>query len=59
MNQQQISVESPEWTEFERLLQEDFDATKPGELVQGTVVSVERDYVRVDIGFKMANQKSK
>ena len=38
--------------EFEKLLNEVFDAAKPGELVKGTVIDVSRDYVVVDIGFK-------
>ena len=53
MNQQDISQQSPEWLEFERMLTEGaFDASKPGDLVTGTVVGIERDYVRVDIGYK-------
>ena len=38
--------------EFEKLLNEVFDAARPGELVKGTVIDVSRDYVVVDIGFK-------
>ncbi len=38
--------------EFERLLKEDFDATRPGQLIKGSVIDVNRDYVTVDIGFK-------
>ncbi len=38
--------------EFEELLKNDFDATRPGELLQGKVVQIGRDYVVVDIGFK-------
>lgn len=49
-------IDSPEHREFERLLKEDFDATKPGELVQGKVVEVGRDYVLVDIGYKSEGQ---
>ncbi|MBL7661586.1 30S ribosomal protein S1 [bacterium] len=39
-------------SEFERLLNISSQATKPGELVIGTVTAVERDSVRVDVGFK-------
>ncbi|MCB0321857.1 MAG: S1 RNA-binding domain-containing protein, partial [Bdellovibrionales bacterium] len=38
--------------EFEKLLEEGFDAAKPGELVEGTVIEVGKDYIVVDIGFK-------
>ena len=38
--------------EFEKLLNQEFDVTKPGDLVEGTVTEVGRDYVVVDIGFK-------
>ncbi|MCB0360135.1 MAG: 30S ribosomal protein S1, partial [Bdellovibrionales bacterium] len=48
---QQFEVDAAETREFEQLL-EGYDASKPGELVTGTVVAVEGDYVRVDIGFK-------
>lgn len=49
---QEIVADSPEAVEFERLLKKDFDVTKPGELVEGSVIEVGRDYVIVDIGFK-------
>ena len=52
MNYNQISVESGAIEEFERLLEEDTDAARPGELVTGKVMEVGRDYVIVDIGFK-------
>jgi len=53
MNQEQLIHESgPDFVEFERLLKKQFDVTKPGELVEGKVVEVGRDYVIVDIGFK-------
>jgi small subunit ribosomal protein S1 len=48
----QILPDSSDSEEFERLLKHDFDATKPGELIDGTVTQVGRDYVTVDIGFK-------
>lgn len=38
--------------EFERLLEEGFDAAKPGELVKGSIIEVGKDYIVVDIGFK-------
>lgn len=43
-------------SEFDRMLRESFDATKPGELVKGLVTHVERDYVMVDIGYKSEGQ---
>jgi small subunit ribosomal protein S1 len=57
MNQQEVmshdnNILGPEEIEFENLLKESFDATKPGELVIGLVTTVERDYVVVDIGYK-------
>ncbi len=52
MNQQEIVNESELAIEFEALLEESFDATKPGELVTGKVIDVGRDHVVVDIGFK-------
>jgi small subunit ribosomal protein S1 len=56
MNQQEITADSPESLEFEKLLTKEFDVTKPGELVEGNVVEVGRDYVIVDIGFKSDGQ---
>ena len=40
MNQQQATefADSPDSIEFEKLLQKEFDVTKPGELVDGNVV---------------------
>jgi len=38
--------------EFEKLLAEDFDSAKPGELISGTVLEVNKDIVVVDIGYK-------
>jgi small subunit ribosomal protein S1 len=38
--------------EFERLFTEKFDTLKPGKVVSGVVVSVSREVVAVDIGFK-------
>lgn len=52
MIQQESVNESGEYAEFEKLLSQSFDATKPGELVSGTVTEVGRDYVVVDIGYK-------
>ena len=51
MNQETVGV-TPENAEFEALLKNSFDVTKPGELVEGRVVEVGKDYVVVDIGFK-------
>jgi len=39
-------------SEFERLLNESISKLKPGKIVQGTVVSVNKEVVTVDIGFK-------
>lgn len=50
--QETVIADSADSVEFEKLLQKEFDVTKPGELVEGTVVEVGRDYVVVDIGFK-------
>lgn len=59
MNQETVGVESfskdsfsKDSAEFEALLKNSFDVTKPGELVNGRVVEVGKDYVVVDIGFK-------
>ena len=52
MNHAEILSSGPDFEEFERLLKIQFDVTKPGELVEGKVVNVGRDYVTVDIGFK-------
>jgi small subunit ribosomal protein S1 len=49
MNQETVGIEN---AEFEALLKNSFDVTKPGELVNGRVVEVGKDYVVVDIGFK-------
>ena len=42
--------------EFESLLSEGYDPSKPGELITGTVTLVGRDYVAVDVGFKSEGQ---
>lgn len=39
-------------SEFERLLSEKFDKLRPGKIVSGTVVGVNKEMVTVDIGFK-------
>ncbi len=56
MNQQEVMLAGNTELEFEQLLKESFDATKPGELVTGRVTTVERDYVFVDIGYKSEGQ---
>ncbi|MBP9839003.1 MAG: 30S ribosomal protein S1 [Proteobacteria bacterium] len=53
---QEILLDSPDAKEFERLIAQQFDVAKPGELIQGTIVEVGRDYVMVDIGFKSTGQ---
>lgn len=55
-NYQENISESPDMAEFEALLDEGFDATKPGELIDGTIVAIGRDYVVVDIGYKSEGQ---
>jgi small subunit ribosomal protein S1 len=52
----ETSPASAENIEFEKLLTEGFDATKPGQLVRGSVVEIGRDYVLVDIGYKSEGQ---
>jgi small subunit ribosomal protein S1 len=42
--------------EFEKLLTQDFDATRPGQIIKGTVIEIGRDYVLVDIGYKSEGQ---
>ncbi len=39
-------------SEFEKLMRETVDKIRPGRIVAGTVVEVNKDYVTVDIGFK-------
>jgi small subunit ribosomal protein S1 len=55
-NYQENISQGPDVAEFEALLDEGFDATKPGELIEGTVVAIGRDYVVVDIGYKSEGQ---
>ena len=47
-----FSPNSADNIEFEELLKKGFDATRPGELITGSVLQIGRDYVVVDIGFK-------
>ena len=47
-----VNNESGLSSEFEQLLKVGFDASKPGEIVKGKVVSIGREYITVDIGFK-------
>lgn len=51
-NQEAYLPSSADSAEFEKLLCQDFDARKPGELLKGKIVEISRDYVAVDIGFK-------
>ncbi|MBX7138170.1 MAG: 30S ribosomal protein S1 [Oligoflexia bacterium] len=39
-------------SEFEKLLKERFEKTRPGKIVTGTIVSINKEVVTVDIGFK-------
>lgn len=53
MNHQELVTDNSSLdVEFERLLEQGFDAAKPGEVVTGTIIEIGRDYVTVDIGFK-------
>jgi len=47
-----FSPNSADNVEFEELLKKGFDATRPGELITGSILQIGRDYVVVDIGFK-------
>jgi small subunit ribosomal protein S1 len=39
-------------SEFEKMLRESVDAIRPGKVVKGTVVGVNKEVAHVDIGFK-------
>lgn len=52
MNHEEIVASTAELAEFENLLRQGFDASKPGELIKGKVTEIGRDYVAVDIGYK-------
>ena len=39
-------------SEFEKLVDRQLDNLRPGKIVSGTVVSINKDMVTVDIGFK-------
>lgn len=53
MNQEINQGGSSDWEEFERLLKENnYEPTKPGEIVKGRVLSIEKGHVIIDIGFK-------
>lgn len=56
INYEETAADSADWQEFERLLTGTFDVTKPGELIKGRIVHVDKEYVRVDIGFKSEGQ---
>ena len=55
-NYESTLSQGPDTSEFEALLNEGFDATKPGELIEGKVIAIGRDYVIVDIGYKSEGQ---
>src|SRR5215468_5903855 len=57
---QQPRVAAPDGgnDDFRRLFEESLRAVKPGEVVRGRVVSVGRDQVTVDIGYKSEGQIS-
>ncbi|MCC6220560.1 MAG: 30S ribosomal protein S1 [Deltaproteobacteria bacterium] len=52
MDQLEVSAEKVDLSEFENLLNQNFDVTKPGDLVMGRVTEAGKEYVTVDIGFK-------
>ena len=52
MSVHSLTADSVDSAEFEQLLNKDFDAAKPGEIITGRVVNIGRDVVIVDIGFK-------
>jgi small subunit ribosomal protein S1 len=52
MIQQEVLPESSDALEFEKLLSDNFDAAKIGEIIQGKVTHINPNYVAVDIGFK-------
>lgn len=56
MNNQQVLENNNDSVsdEFEKLLSEGFDAARPGQVLNGEVIEIGRDYVLVDIGFKSA-----
>jgi small subunit ribosomal protein S1 len=57
MNQQpRVAAPDGGGDDFRRLFEESLRAVKPGEVVRGRVVSVGRDQVTVDIGYKSEGQ---
>jgi len=59
MNQQpRMAAPDGGGDDFRRLFEESLRAVKPGEVVRGRVVSVTRDQVTVDIGYKSEGQIS-
>lgn len=56
MQQQEVFSQTNDDIEFEKMLHERYDATKPGELVKGVITMVGRDFVLVDIGYKSEGQ---
>src|SRR5215470_7880328 len=59
MNQQpRMAAPDGGTDDFRRLFEESLRAVKPGEVVRGRVVSVSRDQVTVDIGYKSEGQIS-
>ena len=55
---QDAKVSAPEGTadDFSKLFEESLRNVRPGEVVRGRVVSVTRDQVTVDIGYKSEGQ---
>lgn len=56
MQQQEVFSQTNDDIEFEKMLHERYDATRPGELVKGVITMVGRDFVLVDIGYKSEGQ---
>ncbi len=52
MKHKELVADSADTSEFEQLLAEGFDAARPGELITGKVVAIQKDAILVDIGFK-------
>ncbi len=52
MKHEELVADGADAAEFEKLLAEGFDAARPGELINGKVIAIQKDAVLVDIGFK-------
>jgi len=52
MKHEELIADGADAAEFEKLLADGFDAARPGELISGKVIAIQKDAVLVDIGFK-------